>query len=102
TGHSYIVKSPLQAAATAQMFECAPNWTNHDRFWAVCEKHKINIFYSAPTEIRALMREGPEHVTKHDLSSLRLLGTVGEPINPEAWRWYHDTVGKGEIPIVDT
>ncbi|MBM0168775.1 acetate--CoA ligase [Altererythrobacter sp. C41] len=102
TGHSYIVYGPLQAGATALMFEGVPNWPDHDRFWAVCEKHKVNIFYTAPTAIRALMREGAEHVTKHDLSSLRLLGTVGEPINPEAWRWYHDTVGKGEIPIVDT
>ncbi|RXZ66176.1 acetate--CoA ligase [Pelagerythrobacter rhizovicinus] len=102
TGHSYIVYGPLQAGATALMFEGVPNWPDHDRFWAVCAKHKVNIFYTAPTAIRALMREGAGHVTKHDLSSLRLLGTVGEPINPEAWRWYHDTVGKGEVPVVDT
>ena len=102
TGHSYIVYGPLQNGATAVMFEGVPNYPDHDRFWAVCEKHKVNIFYTAPTAIRALMREGDSHVTKHDLSALRLLGSVGEPINPEAWRWYHDTVGKGELPIVDT
>ncbi len=102
TGHSYIVYGPLQNGATALMFEGVPNWPDHDRFWAVCEKHKVDIFYTAPTAIRALMREGEAHVTKHDLSSLRLLGSVGEPINPEAWRWYHETVGKGAIPVVDT
>ncbi len=102
TGHSYIVYGPLQNGATALMFEGVPNYPDHDRFWAVCAKHKVNIFYTAPTAIRALMREGEEHVEKHDLSSLRLLGTVGEPINPEAWRWYHQTVGKGELPIIDT
>ena len=102
TGHSYIVYGPLLNRATALMFEGVPNYPDHDRFWQVCEKHQVNIFYTAPTAIRALMREGEGHVTKHDLSSLRLLGSVGEPINPEAWRWYHDTVGKGELPIVDT
>ena len=102
TGHSYIVYGPLLNRATALMFEGVPNHPDHDRFWQVCEKHQVNIFYTAPTAIRALMREGEGHVTKHDLSSLRLLGSVGEPINPEAWRWYHDTVGKGELPIVDT
>ena len=102
TGHSYIVYGPLQNGATALMFEGVPNYPDHDRFWAVCEKHKVSIFYTAPTAIRALMREGDHHVTKHDLSSLRLLGSVGEPINPEAWRWYHDTVGKGRVPIIDT
>ena len=102
TGHSYIVYGPLQNGATALMFEGVPNYPDHDRFWAVCEKHKVNIFYTAPTAIRALMREGDAHVTKHDLSSIRLLGSVGEPINPEAWRWYHDTVGKGAVPIIDT
>ena len=85
TGHSYIVYGPLLNGATALMFEGVPNYPDHDRFWAVCEKHKVNIFYTAPTAIRALMREGDTHVTKHDLSSLRLLGSVGEPINPEAW-----------------
>ncbi|WP_120717448.1 acetate--CoA ligase [Tsuneonella amylolytica] len=102
TGHSYIVYGPLQNGATALMFEGVPNFPDHDRFWAVVEKHKVNLFYTAPTAIRALMREGTAHATKHDLSSLRLIGSVGEPINPEAWRWYHDTVGKGAIPLVDT
>jgi acetyl-CoA synthetase len=102
TGHSYIVYGPLLNGATALMFEGVPNYPDHDRFWAVCEKHKVNIFYTAPTAIRALMREGESHVVKHDLSALRLLGSVGEPINPEAWRWYHDTVGKGELPVIDT
>jgi acetyl-CoA synthetase len=102
TGHSYIVYGPLLNGATALMFEGVPNYPDHDRFWAVCEKHKVNIFYTAPTAIRALMREGDTHVTKHDLSSLRLLGSVGEPINPEAWRWYYETVGGGKLPIVDT
>ena len=102
TGHSYIVYGPLLNGATALMFEGVPNYPDHDRFWAVCEKHKVNIFYTAPTAIRALTREGDTHVTKHDLSSLRLLGSVGEPINPEAWRWYYETVGGGKLPIVDT
>ncbi|WP_369025986.1 acetate--CoA ligase [Qipengyuania sp. RANM35] len=102
TGHSYIVYGPLQNGATSLMFEGVPNYPDHDRFWAVCEKHKVNIFYTAPTAIRALMREGEGHVAKHDLSSLRLLGSVGEPINPEAWRWYHDHVGGGRTPVVDT
>ena len=102
TGHSYIVYGPLLNGATALMFEGVPNYPDHDRFWAVCEKHKVNIFYTAPTAIRALMREGDAHVTKHDLSSLRLLGSGGEPINPEAWRWYYETVGGGKLPIVDT
>ncbi|ALE15824.1 Acetyl-coenzyme A synthetase [Altererythrobacter epoxidivorans] len=102
TGHSYIVYGPLQNGATALMFEGVPNYPDHDRFWAVCEKHKVNIFYTAPTAIRALMREGEGHVAKHDLSSLRVMGSVGEPINPEAWRWYHETVGGGTVPIVDT
>ncbi|ABC63024.1 acetate--CoA ligase [Erythrobacter litoralis] len=102
TGHSYIVYGPLQNGATALMFEGVPNYPDHDRFWQVCAKHKVNIFYTAPTAIRALMREGDHHVEKHDLSSLRLLGSVGEPINPEAWRWYHETVGKERIPIIDT
>ena len=102
TGHSYIVYGPLLNGATALMFEGVPNYPDHDRFWAVCEKHKVNIFYTAPTAIRALMREGDTHVTKHDLSSVRLLGSVGEPINPEAWRWYYEAVGGGKLPIVDT
>ncbi len=102
TGHSYIVYGPLQNGATALMFEGVPNYPNHDRFWQVIDKHKVNIFYTAPTAIRALMREGDGYVTKHDLSSIRLLGSVGEPINPEAWRWYHDVVGHGKSPIIDT
>ncbi len=102
TGHSYIVYGPLLNGATALMFEGVPNAPDHDRFWQVVAKHKVNIFYTAPTALRALMREGNAHVTRHDLSSLRLLGTVGEPINPEAWRWYHTVVGKAKVPIVDT
>ena len=102
TGHSYIVYGPLLNGATALMFEGVPNYPDHDRFWAVCEKHGVNIFYTAPTAIRALMREGDAHVTKHDLSALRILGSVGEPINPEAWRWYHGVVGGGRCPVVDT
>ncbi|WP_176870359.1 acetate--CoA ligase [Parasphingopyxis algicola] len=102
TGHSYIVYGPLANGATSLMFEGVPNYPDHGRFWAVVAKHKVNIFYTAPTAIRALMREGDDPVKAHDRSSLRLLGSVGEPINPEAWRWYHDTVGDGERPIMDT
>ncbi|MDX1820748.1 MAG: acetate--CoA ligase [Paracoccaceae bacterium] len=102
TGHSYIVYGPLANGATTLMFEGVPTWPDAGRFWAVCEKHKVNQFYTAPTAIRALMAHGTDPVTKHDLSSLKLLGTVGEPINPEAWNWYNDVVGKGAIPIVDT
>jgi len=102
TGHTYIVYGPLANGATSLMFEGVPTWPGPDRFWRVCSKHKVNVFYTAPTALRSLMREGEEHVEKHDLSSLRLLGSVGEPINPEAWAWYHRVVGKGECPIVDT
>ena len=102
TGHSYIVYGPLLNSATSLMFEGVPNYPDFSRFWDVCERHKVNIFYTAPTAIRALMREGDAPVKKHDLSSLRLLGSVGEPINPEAWRWYHETVGGSRCPIVDT
>ena len=102
TGHSYIVYGPLANGATTLMFEGVPTWPDAGRFWAVCEKHKVNQFYTAPTAIRALMAHGTDPVTKYDLSSLKLLGTVGEPINPEAWNWYNDVVGKGAIPIVDT
>ncbi|MBZ0123668.1 MAG: acetate--CoA ligase, partial [Roseovarius sp.] len=102
TGHSYIVYGPLANGATTLMFEGVPTWPDASRFWQVCEKHKVNQFYTAPTAIRALMGQGTGYVEKCDLSSLKLLGTVGEPINPEAWEWYHDTVGKGKIPIVDT
>ena len=102
TGHSYIVYGPLLNGATEVMFEGVPNYPDHGRFWEVVAKHKVNIFYTAPTAIRALMREGDEPVKAHDRSSIRLLGTVGEPINPEAWRWYYDIVGEGKSPIVDT
>ena len=102
TGHSYIVYGPLANGATTLMFEGVPNYPDSSRFWQVCDKHKVSIFYTAPTAIRALMREGegPVKGTKRD--SLRLLGTVGEPINPEAWLWYHNVVGEGRCPIVDT
>jgi acetyl-CoA synthetase len=102
TGHSYIVYGPLSAGATSLMFEGIPTYPNPGRFWDIVDKHQVNIIYTAPTAIRALMREGTDWVTKHDLSSLRLLGTVGEPINPEAWMWYHKYVGKEKLPIVDT
>ena len=102
TGHSYIVYGPLANGATTLMFEGVPTYPNAGRFWAVCEKHKVNIFYTAPTAIRALMGQGKEWVEKHDLSSLRILGSVGEPINPEAWNWYNEVVGKNRCPIVDT
>ncbi|MGR3703768.1 MAG: acetate--CoA ligase [Paracoccaceae bacterium] len=102
TGHSYIVYGPLANGATTLMFDGVPTWPDAGRFWAVCEKHQVNQFYTAPTAIRALMAHGTDPVTKYDLSSLKLLGTVGEPINPEAWNWYNDVVGKGVVPIVDT
>ena len=102
TGHSYIVYGPLANGATTLMFEGVPTWPDSSRFWQVVEKHKVSIFYTAPTAIRALMREGDAPVTGCDRSSLRLLGSVGEPINPEAWMWYHEVVGEGRCPIVDT
>ena len=102
TGHSYIVYGPLSQGATSIMFEGIPTFPDPGRFWAVVDKWKVNQFYTAPTAIRALMAQGEEWVEKYDLSSLRLLGSVGEPINPEAWRWYHTHVGKGKCPIVDT
>ncbi|MGC6530318.1 MAG: acetate--CoA ligase [Candidatus Puniceispirillaceae bacterium] len=102
TGHSYILYGPLANGAQTLMFEGVPTYPDVSRFWQVVEKHKVNIFYTAPTAIRALMREGAEPVKKYDRSSLRLLGSVGEPINPEAWLWYHDVVGEGRCPIVDT
>jgi len=102
TGHSYIVYGPLLAGATSVMFEGVPTWPDAGRFWEIVDKYKINQFYTAPTAIRALVAQGDEWVLKHDLSSLKVLGTVGEPINEEAWRWYHDLVGKGNCPIVDT
>ena len=102
TGHSYIVYGPLANGAITLMFEGVPTWPDSSRFWQVVEKHKVNIFYTAPTAIRALMREGEAPVKGCDRSSLRLLGSVGEPINPEAWMWYHEVVGDGRCPIVDT
>ncbi|WP_415920134.1 acetate--CoA ligase [Tateyamaria sp. SN6-1] len=102
TGHSYIVYGPLANGATTLMFEGVPTYPDASRFWQVCEKHKVAQFYTAPTAIRALMAHGNDPVAKADLSSLKLLGTVGEPINPEAWNWYNDVVGGGRCPIVDT
>ncbi len=102
TGHTYIVYGPLALGATSLMFEGVPSWPKPDRFWKIVDKFKVNIFYTAPTVIRALMREGTEWTNKHDMSSLRVLGSVGEPINPEAWMWYFENVGKGKLPIVDT
>ncbi len=102
TGHSYVVYGPLANGATVLMYEGAPNYPDFDRFWAIIERHKVNIFYTAPTAIRAFIKWGEQYPLKHDLSSLRLLGTVGEPINPEAWMWYHEVIGKGKCPIVDT
>jgi acetyl-CoA synthetase len=102
TGHSYIVYGPLAIGATSLMFEGVPTYPAPDRFWEIIDKHRVNIFYTAPTAIRALMKEGERWVEKHDLSSLRVLGTVGEPINPEAWMWYHTNIGKGKNPVVDT
>ncbi|WP_299402428.1 acetate--CoA ligase [uncultured Roseobacter sp.] len=102
TGHSYIVYGPLANGATTIMFEGVPTYPDAGRFWAVCEKHKVNQFYTAPTAIRALMAAGDDPVNQYDLSDLRVLGTVGEPINPEAWNWYNTVVGKGKCPIVDT
>ncbi len=102
TGHSYIVYGPLANGATTLMFEGVPNYPSTSRFWEVCDKHKVNIFYTAPTAIRALMREGDDPVKKTSRTSLRVLGSVGEPINPEAWEWYYRIVGDGRCPIVDT
>src|SRR5947209_10247022 len=102
TGHSYVVYGPLANGATTLMYEGAPNWPEADRFWKIIEEHGVTILYTAPTAIRAFIRWGDEWVKKHDLSSLRLLGTVGEPINPEAWMWYYKIIGGGRCPIVDT
>ncbi|MHB9878742.1 acetate--CoA ligase [Pacificimonas sp. ICDLI1SI03] len=102
TGHSYVAYGPMANGATQLIFEGVPNWPDESRFWQIVEKHKVSILYTAPTAIRALMREGDGPVTKYDRSSLRVLGTVGEPINPEAWRWYHRVVGEERIPVVDT
>ena len=102
TGHSYSLYGPLANGAQTLLFEGVPNYPDFSRFWQVCDKHKVNIFYTAPTAIRALMKEGNDFVTQCNLSSLRILGTVGEPINPEAWMWYYKTVGNSKCPIVDT
>jgi acetyl-CoA synthetase len=102
TGHSYVVYGPLCIGATVLMYEGAPNWPEPDRFWELIEEYRVNVFYTAPTAIRAFIRWGDEYPNRHDLSSLRLLGTVGEPINPEAWMWYHTVIGGNRCPIVDT
>jgi acetyl-CoA synthetase len=102
TGHSYVVYGPLANGATVLMYEGAPDWPERDRFWDICERHGVTVFYTAPTAIRAFMKWGDKHPAKHDLSRLRLLGSVGEPINPEAWMWYHERIGGERCPIVDT
>lgn len=102
TGHSYIVYGPLLAGATTVMFEGVPTWPDAGRFWEICDKYQVNQFYTAPTAIRALMAKGLEHVASHALGSLRVIGSVGEPINEEAWKWYHKYIGKSKCPIVDT
>ena len=102
TGHSYVVYGPLAHGTTVVMYEGSPDWPDRDRFWALCTKHGATVFYTAPTAIRAFMKWGPEFPARHDLSKLRLLGTVGEPINPEAWMWYHEHIGHERCPIVDT
>jgi acetyl-CoA synthetase len=102
TGHSYIVYAPLALGATSLMFEGVPNYPRPDRFWEIVEKYQVNIFYTAPTALRSIMRDGDEWPARHDMNSLKILGSVGEPINPEAWMWYHEVIGKGRCPIVDT
>ncbi len=102
TGHSYVVYGPLANGATVLMYEGAPDWPERDRFWKIIARYGVTVFYTAPTAIRAFMKWGPEHPARHDLSTLRLLGSVGEPINPEAWMWYHEHIGRGRCPIVDT
>jgi acetyl-CoA synthetase len=102
TGHSYLVYGPLANGATCVMYEGAPDWPEKDRFWDICERHGVTILYTAPTAIRAFMKWGTKHPSRHDLSRLRLIGTVGEPINPEAWMWYHEHIGGKRCPIVDT
>jgi acetyl-CoA synthetase len=102
TGHSYVVYGPLSAGATSVMYEGAPDYPQYDRWWSLIEEHKVSIFYTSPTAIRALIRQGEQWPNAHDLSSLRLLGSVGEPINPAAWEWYYHVIGKGRCPIVDT
>jgi acetyl-CoA synthetase len=102
TGHSYVVYGPLATGATVLIYEGAPDWPERDRFWSLIERYGVSVLYTAPTAIRAFMKWGVEHPRRHDLSSLRLLGSVGEPINPEAWIWYHTNIGGGRCPIVDT
>ena len=102
TGHSYVVYGPLATGATVVIYEGAPDWPDRDRFWQICERHGVTVFYTAPTAIRAFMKWGDDWPKRHDLSRLRLLGSVGEPINPEAWTWYRETIGGGRCPIVDT
>src|SRR5580692_5418520 len=102
TGHSYVVYGPLQNGATVLMYEGAPNWPDFSRFWKIVDDHRVTVFYTAPTAIRAFIKWGDQHVEKHKLDSLRLLGTVGEPINPEAWMWYREKIGHNRCPIVDT
>jgi acetyl-CoA synthetase len=102
TGHSYVVYGPLTLGATVLMYEGAPDWPGRDRIWTIVERYGVTVFYTAPTAIRAFMKWGPEHPAAHDLSTLRLLGSVGEPINPEAWMWYHEHIGGSRCPIVDT
>src|SRR5690606_35201905 len=102
TGHSYVVYGILANGATTVMYEGAPNWPENDRFWQIVEEYAVTILYTAPTAIRAFIKWGDEWPKKHDLCSLRLLGSVGEPINPEAWMWYHNVIGGGRCPIIDT
>ena len=102
TGHSYIVYGPLQNGATSLMYEGAPNFPEPDRFWSIIERHKVSVFYTAPTAIRTFLKWGEQWPKRHKLDSLRLLGTVGEPINPEAWMWYREVIGHNRCPIVDT
>jgi len=102
TGHSYIIYGPLANGATTLMYEGVPNWPTPSRIWEVCDRHNVRTLFTAPTVLRALMREGDEYVTRTSRKSLKLLGTVGEPINPEAWRWYHEVIGEGRCPIIDT
>src|SRR5205085_4422200 len=102
TGHSYVVYGPLQNGATVLMYEGAPNHPGPDRFWQIIERHKVTVFYTAPTAIRAFMKWGEQWPRKYEMKSLRLLGSVGEPINPEAWMWYREVIGRGRCPVVDT
>jgi len=102
TGHSYIIYGPLAAGATTVMYEGAPDWPQPDRFWEIIAKYRVNVFYTSPAAIRSFIRQGDAYPARHDLGSLRLLGSVGEPINPAAWHWYHTTIGHGRCPIVDT